>query len=56
MNAAISTLNVNGSDMKYFSFGNGKKIMMIIPGLSLRPVSESAEFVAAAYDIFTRNE
>lgn len=30
-------------------FGSGKKTMIIIPGLSLKPVSESAAFVCAAY-------
>lgn len=35
--------------MNVTRFGGGEKTFIIIPGLSLKPVSESAEFVAAAY-------
>lgn len=35
--------------MNVTRFGSGDKVMIIIPGLSLKPVSESAPFVAARY-------
>lgn len=35
--------------MNVTRFGSGEKTMIIIPGLSLKPVSESAPFVAARY-------
>lgn len=35
--------------MNVTRFGRGEKAMIIIPGLSLKPVSESAPFVAARY-------
>lgn len=55
MNANVSKINVNGSEMKYFTFGNGEKVLIIIPGLTLKPVSDSAEMVALSYNIFSKN-
>jgi pimeloyl-ACP methyl ester carboxylesterase len=39
--------------MDYFRFGTGARNMVIIPGLSLKSVMESADFVAEAYSLFT---
>lgn len=55
MNANVSKINVNGSEMKYFTFGNGKKVLIMIPGLSLKPVSDNAEIVALSYNFFSKN-
>lgn len=39
-------------DIKYITFGSGPKTMVILPGLSLRPVSETPQAVINAYEIF----
>ena len=39
-------------NIKYMKFGNGPKNMVILPGLSYRPVTESAQAVMDAYQIF----
>ena len=39
--------------MNYIQFGSGPKTMLILPGLSLRPVCPLAESIAAAYDLFS---
>ena len=39
--------------MNYMQFGNGLRTMLILPGLSVRPVCPLAESIAAAYDIFS---
>lgn len=44
----IETVN-NGVRIKVTRFGNGKKNMLILPGVSLRPVSESAEAITYQY-------
>ena len=41
--------------MNYIQFGNGPKTMLILPGLSVRPVCPLAESIAAAYDVFSRD-
>lgn len=48
----IMTAKTNGIEMDWFSFGNGDKTFVIIPGLSLRSVMLSARTVAAAYKQF----
>ena len=41
---------VSGSvSMKYFKFGNGDKVMVLIPGLSIKSVMESADAVEEAF-------
>lgn len=46
---------VNGSEMIYFAFGSGERTLVVIPGLSLTPVSVSAPAVASAYSAFARD-
>ncbi len=41
-----------GTGIRYVSFGNGTKTMVIIPGLSIGYVTDSAPAVAAAFDEF----
>lgn len=39
-------------ELNYCRFGNGKKIMVILPGLSLKPLSGNLEPIESAYEIF----
>lgn len=49
----ITTANVADIEMTYASFGRGPKNLVIIPGLSFKPVTGSAEAVAASHARFT---
>lgn len=40
------------AEIRYFRFGSGKETMVILPGLSLKSVMDSAEFIASSYSIF----
>lgn len=51
----ILTLKTKRNEIDYFSFGEGKKNFIIIPGLSLKSVMLSADGVAWAYDIFRKD-
>ena len=48
----ILTVKTNNNEIEYFSFGNGSKNMVIIPGLSVRSVMLSADAIANAYSMF----
>lgn len=48
----IKTVKINKNEMDYFSFGVGKRNMVIIPGLSLKSVMLSADAIADAYSMF----
>lgn len=39
-------------EMNYIKFGKGNKIMVILPGLSLKPVCNDSEAVINAYKMF----
>lgn len=52
MSICIEKAEVNGFSMNYFRFGNGKRIMVILPGLSIGSVMPSAQLIAEAYRIF----
>lgn len=49
----IETFCRDGAETDYFSFGSGKKVMVIIPGLSLKSVTGTAGAVIKAYGEFT---
>lgn len=49
MNVKTEFVNTEKFKMKYFTFGNGAKTAVIIPGLSMKGVSEAAEGVAPKY-------
>ena len=51
----IKTIKTDRFEMDYFVFGEGKKNFVMIPGVSIEPVSRSADAVAAAYDMFGRD-
>lgn len=49
----LGTAESQGIRMRYAVFGSGEKNLVILPGLSLKPVTDSAEAVAASYESFT---
>ncbi len=52
MSYEIKTVKLPEYSMNYFCFGQGKKTMVILPGLSVQSVMASAQAIAQAYDIF----
>lgn len=48
----IDTIEADGFEMDYCSFGQGNRAMVIIPGLSLTPVTPNARAVARQYKSF----
>lgn len=48
----IKTVRINDNEIDYFSFGSGKRNMVIIPGLSLKSVTLSADTIAQSYSMF----
>ncbi|WP_051656590.1 alpha/beta fold hydrolase [Butyrivibrio sp. AE3004] len=53
MSIKIQTVTTNNIVMNYFRFGKeGGYPIVIIPGLSIKSVMDSADFIAAAYKIF----
>ena len=51
----VDTAEVDGIEMAYCTFGHGEKTFVILPGLSIKPVTASAEAVAAAYADFSQD-
>ena len=41
--------------MKYFTFGKGEKIFVILPGLSVQSVMGAADIIARSYEIFEKD-
>ncbi|HAL18688.1 MAG TPA: hypothetical protein DCO86_03600, partial [Spirochaetaceae bacterium] len=52
---AIKIFTDEQNGVEYFSFGNGKKDFIILPGLSIAPVSEAAAYVAGRYKALTED-
>ena len=52
MSIEIKTVNCGDLSLKYFSFGNGSKVMVILPGLSVQSVMGSAAAIRSQYKIF----
>ena len=46
----VETLQSDRFEMDYFTFGEGKRDLVLIPGVSLRPIVLSAGAVAGAYE------
>ncbi len=42
-------------EMNYIQFGKGDRTMVILPGLSLKPIAESAKSVKSAYKCFNND-
>lgn len=53
MSIQIQKIQISGRTMEYFCFGTGSKTMVILPGISLQSVMNSADAVAEAYRILT---
>ena len=51
----IEKIKVNNSETEYFRFGSGEKTLVILPGLSARRVTLSAEAVARRYALFDKD-
>ncbi|MDO4847924.1 MAG: alpha/beta hydrolase [Clostridiaceae bacterium] len=51
MSVSIKTVKTDGFSMDYFTFGNGNKTFVILPGLSVQSVMGSADLIAQAYDV-----
>ena len=48
-------ITYGGGATDWFCFGSGKKTLAGIPGMSIKPISHSAEAIAAAFAGFTRD-
>lgn len=48
-------VRVNDIEMEYFSFGNGERAFVILPGVSTRSVMLSAMAISAAYRDFSKD-
>lgn len=53
MDIYVNKFTADGVSMKYMKFGKGAKTMVIIPGLSIKSVIESADAVANQYRSMT---
>ena len=42
-------------EMNYIRFGEGNRTMVILPGLSLKPIAASAKAVIDAYQVFAKD-
>lgn len=52
MSIEIKSVDTGKCRIKYFKFGSGKKIFVILPGLSVKSVMLSADIVASSYSGF----
>ena len=52
MHTTIETIKTSAFEMDYFRFGNGKKTAVILPGLSVKSVMDSADAVVKQYAIW----
>ena len=55
MGIPIETIRTGGFEMKYFRFGNGEKIYVILPGISVQSVMASADIIAQSYEEMTED-
>ena len=51
MKEQIETVKTGNGAMEYFRFGEGEKIFVILPGISVKSVMESADAVAKQYEV-----
>lgn len=52
MNCEQNTVSLNGFEMDYCCFGNGNTPFVILPGISLMPVTPMAALIAKQYSAF----
>lgn len=55
MNARVNTVSTCDLEMDYIQFGSGKKVFVILPGLSIHSVMGLAGAVATAYECFAQD-
>ena len=55
MHIPTQEVRTDAFTMPYFRFGQGKKTFVILPGLSLQPVTAAADAVASAYKAFEKD-
>ena len=55
MSIPIEKVSTGSFEMRYFRFGSGEKVMVILPGLSVQSVMASADAVAEAYGAFAED-
>ena len=48
MSIPIETVRTEAFAMNFFRFGNGKKTLVILPGLSIQSVMGAADAIASA--------
>lgn len=53
MNAIRSTVKLKNNEMDYFTFGTGKIPFVMLPGLSVKSIMNSAESIAVLYKVFS---
>lgn len=51
----IKTVNINGVNMNYCVFGNGQRVLVIIPGISIKPVTPREKAIAEAFKSYTED-
>ena len=49
------TVRLTGNEIEYFSFGSGDRAFVMLPGLSVKSVTASAESIASMYRRFSRD-
>ena len=52
MSINTATVKTEDLEMRFLRFGSGKDIMVILPGMSIKSVLDSADFIASAYSVF----
>lgn len=55
MSIPIETVNTGDFTMRFFRFGEGERPLVILPGLSIRSVMESADLIEHAYRIMRKD-
>ena len=54
MSIPIECVKTRSWSMEYFRFGEGRKTMVILPGISVKSVMGFADAVAKQYEIFAK--
>lgn len=52
MNFEVNSVDTSSFSMKYIKFGSGEKIYAVIPGISVKSITESAGAVCQAFSLF----
>ncbi len=55
MNYQLESLKTEAFEMEYLRFGEGKKTLVILPGLSVQSVLLSAAAIAKQYELFSKD-